>query len=569
MPRMRRNRLLLFFVLAVAAHLPATGASPSPARGPRGMVVAPDPVAAEIGRDVLRQGGRAADAAVAIAFALSVTDPMAGALGGGGFALVRSGSGTTVALDFRETAPAALTAEHFLDAGGRPVPARATDSGLAVGVPGLVAGLFALHRGHGSLPWAGLLAPAIRLAEEGFPLPRFQAGALVSAEERLRRRAPSRELFFRPDGTPFREGDRLVQRDLAKTLRRIAVAGPTGFYEGPVAERIARTVREEGGVLTEQDLLAYRPVSRAPLVGSYRGHTVETFPPPSGGGIALLAILGMLERFDLASAGPFSSRTVHRMVEAERRAFADRARALGDPAFVEIPVDRLLDPIRMAERARGIDDERATPSASLSGFSGAGGGETLHFTVADARGNVVSATISLNLWFGSGIVVPGTGVLLNNQIADFSLAPGVSDPYGLVGGNANAVAGGKRPVSSMTPTFVFPPGDAPRPRLALGSPGGPTIITTVAQIVSRVVDHGMSLQEAVDSPRFHHQGVPDRIDHERHAFSEDTAEALLRRGHLLREREPIGSVQALAWNSSRNEWEGAADPRRDGAARGY
>jgi gamma-glutamyltranspeptidase/glutathione hydrolase len=533
------------------------------------MAVAPDPVAAEIGRDVLRRGGRAADAAVAIAFALSVTDPMAGSLGGGGFALVRSGSGSTVALDFRETAPVALTPEHFLDSEGRPVPARATDSGLAVGVPGLVAGLWALHREHGSLPWAGLLAPAIRLAEEGFSLPRFQAGALASAEERLRRRDTSRALFFRPDGTPLREGERLLQRDLAKTLRRIAAEGPAAFYEGQVAERIARTVREEGGVLTEGDLLAYRPVKRAPLVGSYRGHTVETFPPPSGGGIALLAILGMLERFDLASAGPFSSRTVHRMAEAERRAFADRATVLGDPAFVEVPVGRLLDPARIAELARGIDDERATPSSSLHGFSGGGDGQTLHFTVADARGSVVSATISLNLWFGSGIVAEGTGVLLNNQIADFSLSPGVPDPYGLVGGSANAVAGGKRPVSSMTPTLVFPPGDARRPRIALGSPGGPTIVTTVVQVVSRIVDHRMSLQEAIDSPRFHHQGVPDRIDHEAFAFSEDTVEALVRRGHRLREREPIGSVQALSWNPARKEWEGAADPRRDGAARGY
>jgi gamma-glutamyltranspeptidase/glutathione hydrolase len=533
------------------------------------MAVAPDPVAAEVGRDVLRRGGRAADAAVAIAFALSVTDPMAGSLGGGGFALVRSGAGATVALDFRETAPAALMPEHFLDSEGRPVPARATDSGLSVGVPGLVAGLWALHREHGSLPWSGLLAPAIRLAEEGFPLPRFQAEALASAADRLRRRDASRGLFFRPDGTPLREGDRLVQRDLARTLRRIAAEGPRAFYEGQLAERIARTVREEGGVLTQDDLRGYRPVARAPLAGSYRGHTVETFPPPSGGGIALLAILGMLDRFDLASSGPYSSATVHRMVEAERRAFADRARALGDPAFVEVPVDRLLDPARIAELARGIDDARATPSASLSGFSGTGGGETLHFTVADARSNVVAATISLNLWFGSGIVVPGTGVLLNNQIADFSLARGVPDPYGLVGGDANAVAGGKRPVSSMTPTLVLAPGNTPRPRLALGSPGGPTIITSVAQVVSRVVDHGMSLQEAVDSPRFHHQGIPDRIDHEKNAFSKDTAEALLRLGHLLREREPIGSVQALAWNPSRNEWEGAADPRRDGAARGY
>ncbi len=533
------------------------------------MAVAPDPLAAEVGVEVLRRGGRAADAAVAIAFALSVTDPMAGALGGGGFALVRNASGTTVALDFRETAPAALSPEHFLDSEGRPVPERATDTGLAVGVPGLVAGLWALHREHGALPWAGLLTPAIRLAEDGFTLPPFQAGALASAADRLRRRDASRRLFFRPDGATLREGERLVQRDLAATLRRIAAEGPAAFYEGPVAERIARTVREEGGVLTEEDLRAYRPVERVPLVGSYRGHTVETFPPPSAGGVALLAIFGMLERFDLASAGPFSSRTVHRMVEAERRAFADRARVLGDPGFVDVPVGRLLDPARIADLVRGIDDTRATPSSSLYALPDGGGGETLHFTVADARGNVVSATISLNLWFGSGIVVPGTGVLLNNQIADFSLGPGVPDPYGLVGGKANAVAAGKRPVSSMTPTLVFGPDGASRPRLALGSPGGPTIITTIALVVSRVVDHGMSLQEAVDSPRFHHQGIPDRIEHEPHAFSEDTEEALRRRGHLLQRRDSIGRVQALGWNPSRKEWEGAADPRRDAAARGY
>lgn len=566
---MRRFRAFFLRFLVLAAVLATAAASPPPDRGPRGMAVAPDPLAAEVGLDVLRRGGRAADAAVAIAFALSVTDPMAGALGGGGFALVRSANGTTAALDFRETAPAALTPSQFLDSEGRPVPARATDSGLGVGVPGLVAGLAALHREHGSLPWAELLAPAIRLAEGGFRLPRFQADALATAAERLRRREASRALFFRPDGTPLEEGDRLVQRDLALTLRRIASGGPRAFYEGEIGERVARTVREEGGVLTESDLLAYRPVWRAPLAGSYRGHTIETFPPPSGGGIALLQILGMLERFDLAGAGPLGARTVHRMAEAERRAFADRARLLGDPAFVEVSVASLLDPARIASLASSIDDERATPSASLPAFSDAGGGETLHYTVADARGNVVSVTISLNLWFGSGIVAPGTGVLLNNQIADFSLAPGVPDPYGLVAGIANAVAPGKRPVSSMTPTFVFGPGNPRRPRLALGSPGGPTIVTTVAQVVSRVVDHGMSLREAVDAPRFHHQGVPDRIDHERFAFSEDTAQALVRRGHVLREREPIGSVQALGWNAARNEWEGAADPRRDGAARGY
>ena len=566
MPRFALARSLAL-ALIVATGL-ATAASPAPARGRRGMVVAPEPVAAEVGLSVLRRGGRAADAAVAAAFALSVTYPLAGGLGGGGFALHRDGKGETFALDFREVAPSALGPGRFLDEEGRAVPERAIGTGLGVGVPGLVAGLARLHAEGGTLPWSELLQPAIRLAEEGITLSRFQASALEQEADRLRERKGAREFLFRADGSPLREGDRLVQRDLAATLRRIAEKGRSGFYEGPVAEKIVATVRAEGGVLSMEDLRTYHEARRDPLVGSYRGHTVVTFPPPSSGGIALLQILSMLERWDLEASGPFGSRTVHRMVEAERRAFADRARWLGDPDFVEVPVSRLLDPAYLRVRADSIDESRATPMGSLPPAVSPGGGETLHLSVADARGNVVSATITLNLWFGSGIVAEGTGVLLNNEMADFTLSPSTPDPYGLTGGRANGVEGRKRPVSSMTPSIVIGRAGG-RPSLVLGSPGGPTIITTIAQVISRVLDHRMDLQEAVDAPRFHHQGVPDRIDHERFAFPDDVARALRARGHILHERASIGSAQLLGWDPEERVWKGAADPRRDGVARGY
>jgi len=323
--------------------------------------------------------------------------------------------------------------------------------------------------------------------------------------------------------------------------------------------------------MTPADLASYSAVRRAPLTGSYRGYPIVVFPPPSSGGVTLLQILGMLERYDLAASGPGSSLTVHRMAEAERRAFADRARWLGDPEFTRVPVAGLLDPGYLARRAAGILDDAATASAALGPGDPApeSGGDTLHLSVADVRGGAVAMTVTLNSWFGAAIVAPGTGVLLNNEMDDFAIAPNASNQFGLLGGAANAVAGGKRPLSSMAPTIVEHPSRGARPRLVLGSPGGPTIITTVAQVIANVVDHGMDIQDAVDAPRFHHQGHPDRLDHEVRAFPADVAQALTARGHALAPREPIGNVAVIATGAPDGTWLGASDPRDEGEAKGY
>lgn len=566
---MRSRRLATPFLLCLFLGSTVLAASRPPVGAPRGIVVAPEARAAEVGLEVLRRGGRAADAAVATAFALSVTYPLAGSLGGGGFAIHRRESGETIALDFREVAPGALKPRLFLDDAGRVVARRATDTGLGVGVPGLPAGLARLHAEEGILPWVDLIAPAIRLAESGVRLSPFQAAALAREADRIRGRQGARALLFREDGSALVESDRLVQPDLARTLRRLARDGPDAFYGGPVAERIVDSVRREGGIMTLEDLSSYRVERREPLTGAYRGHPILTFPPPSSGGLAVLQILGLMERWDVGESGPLGSRTVHLMAEAERRAFEDRAQWLGDPDSVDVPVARLLDAAYLSRRAASIDESRATPTGEpVRPEMTAEDGETLHLSIADARGNVVAMTITLNFWFGSGIVASGTGILLNNQMADFTLSPSTPDPYGLTGSRSNIVAGRKRPVSSMTPTVVLHP-DGKRPRLVLGSPGGPTIITTVAQIISRVLDHGMDLQEAVDAPRFHHQGVPNRIDHERFAFSEDVALGLRQRGHFLRERASMGSANVVGWDPEKREWQGAADPRRDGVVRGY
>ena len=550
--------------------VPIAAASRPAVRGEHGMVVAPEPIAAGVGRDVLRRGGTAVDAAVAAAFALAVTYPRAGNLGGGGFLLVRENARTHAALDFRERAPAALRPELFLDDGGRPVPERSLAGGLSVGVPGSVAGLAEAHRRWGSLSWRDLLAPAIRLAREGVAVSAGTERSLADAQDLLRRDPATRAIFFR-EGRTLREGERLVQADLARTLERIARRGAAGFYTGDVAASVVEVVRRNGGVMTARDLSGYRALLRTPLVGRYRGARIVTFPPPSSGGVVLLQILGMLERFDLRASGPGASATVHRMVEASRRAYADRSMWLGDPDAVEVPTAALLEPAYLAARSADIDDARATPSGVVQPGQPAGvstGGDTLHLSVADARGRVVALTTTLNSWYGSGLMAPGTGVILNNEIDDFAIAPGVPNQFGLVGGRANEVAGGKRPLSSMCPTIVEGEDGARRPRLVLGSPGGSTIITAVLQVLSGVLDHGMPLQEAVDAPRFHHQWLPDRLDHEVRAFPADVAAALRARGHTLAPRAPIGNVAAIGLDED-GAWLGAADPRGEGVAAGY
>jgi len=556
--------------LCAAAVLPCPAASRPAERGPRGMIVSPDRNASRAGVEVLRSGGNAVDAGVAVAFALTVTYPIAATVGGGGFLLYRTEEGAHHALDFRETAPAALKPELFLDEEGRPVPGRSDSGGLSVGVPGSVAGLAEAHRRWGERPWAELLQPAIRLARDGFEVSPWLAEAFARNRERLLADPEARRIFA-PQGELPLAGDRLVQTDLAHTLRRLARQGAGAFYQGKLADAVADTVRARGGVMQAADLAAYRPVLREPVEGSYRGHRVVSFPPPSSGGVALLQILGMLERFDLRAAGAGSSLTVHLMAEAERRAFADRFRWLGDPDFYEVPVTELLQPDYLAGRAAGIDPDRASPSSEVQPGQPAvlEPVETMHLSVADERGRAVSLTITLNFWFGSAIVAEDTGVLLNNEIDDFSLAPGAPNAYGLIGGEANAAAPGKRPLSSMTPTMVEATGDGTRPLLILGTPGGPTIITSVLQVLINVIDHEMPLSVAVAAPRFHHQWQPDVLRHEPRAFPSDVRQNLIERGHTLERLENLlGNVNAIGLDTD-GAWLGAADPRRQGSAAGY
>jgi gamma-glutamyltranspeptidase/glutathione hydrolase len=561
--------LLLVVTLVLSLAVPARAASRLPVAGARGMVVAPERLAAEAGLAVLKRGGNAIDASVATAFVLAVTYPRAGNLGGGGFLLYRDPGASYHALDFREAAPAALTPGHFRDASGRADTRRSQEGGLAIGVPGSVAGLAEAHARWGTRPWAELIVPAIELAEVGFVVTPVSAG--VFAEENARLAAdPAARAIFTKGGDSLREGDRVLQGDLARTLRAIAASGPKGFYEGPVGEAIAGAVTALGGVMTIADLASYRPKSREPLAGSYRGHRVITFPPPSSGGVVLLQTLGMLERFDMAASGAASSLTLHRIAEAERRAYADRTRHLGDPGFVDVPLRQLLDRGYLAKRSASIRDDRATPSSKI--LPGAPerpeGEQTLHFSVADARGGAVALTTTLNSWFGAAIVAGETGVLLNNEMDDFALAAGLPNQFGLMGEEANAVAGGKRPLSSMCPTIVEPPSPGPRPLLVLGSKGGATIITTVLLTILHVIDDKMTIQEAVDAPRAHHQWQPDAIQIEPHALPEDVAAALRARGHTIKVRAPMGNVAVIGVDA-RGRWTGAADPREESVAVGW
>jgi gamma-glutamyltranspeptidase / glutathione hydrolase len=572
-PATARSALVSGLVVALAVSLASAPSTSAASRRPlvagKGMVVAPEREAAAVGVSVLRGGGNAVDAAVAVAFALAVTYPRAGNLGGGGFLLYRAPDGSHVALDFRETAPSALTAAMFTDATGRIDAKKSLNGGLSVGVPGTVAGLLTAHERWGSRPLSELVKPAIRLAKLGVVVSERSAEVLAAEKGRLAADPAAATLFTR-NGAPLPPGDLLVQKDLANTLEAISERGVRGFYEGPVAGAIVKATVAAGGVMTLEDLARYRAIERPPLVGSYRGKTIVTFPPPSSGGIVLLQALALLEPFDLAASGAGASLTLHRIAEAERRAFADRTVYLGDPDVVEVPVKQLLDPAYLASRGATIRDDQATPSSTIrpGTLPAHEGMNTLHFSVADDRGGAVALTTTLNSWYGAALVAPGTGVLLNNEIDDFALGTGIANQYGLVGGSANAVAGGKRPLSSMCPTIVENTPQGRRPFLVLGSPGGPTIISSVLQTIVHVVDDRMSLQEAVDAPRIHHQWLPDEIFYERGALAADVTAGLTRRGHKLTAREPIGNVCAIGLDAQ-GRYTGALDPRDEAVAEGY
>ncbi|HEX5044829.1 MAG TPA: gamma-glutamyltransferase [Candidatus Polarisedimenticolaceae bacterium] len=557
-----RLRPALALLLAVVLAAPQAGAASRPAlRGPRGIVVSPERHATEVGVEVLRRGGNAVDAAVAVAVALAVTYPRAGNLAGGGFLLYREPGGKVHALDFREVAPRRLTAAMLLDATGKPDPGKTRGSGLAVAVPATVHGLADAQARWGTRPFAAVVRPAIPLAERGIPLSPGEAAVLQEEKDKLLR-DPAASAVFAPAGTPLRAGERLVQPDLARTLRALSRQGPAALTSGPIAASIVESARARGGVLTLEDLAGYRPVLREPLVSTYRGLKVTTFPPPSAGGIAVLQVLAMLERFDLAASGPGASLTLHRLAEAERRAFADRAFWVGDPDYVPVPTAALLDPRYLASRAATIRDDAATPSSGVQ--PGKLDGDTLHLVTADREGGLVTLTTTLNSHYGAGIVAAGTGLLLNDEVDDFAVAPGIPNQFGLAGGAANAVAGGRRPVSSMCPTLVERPGAA-RPLLALGSPSGSRIVSAVVQTIVNVVDFGMELQEAVDAPRIHHQWLPDVLYHEPRGLPADVAAALRARGHTLQARTFTWFVEAVG-TADDGTWIGAADARGEGTA---
>ncbi|WP_299361409.1 gamma-glutamyltransferase [uncultured Paracoccus sp.] len=530
-----------------------------------GLVSAQERVAAEIGRDIMAQGGNAVDAGVAVAFALAVTLPRAGNLGGGGFMLVHDAeTGETHAIDYREMAPRGASRDMFLDAQGEADSDRSRYTGAASGVPGTVAGMKLVLDSYGSMDWADVIAPAIRLAEQGITVTPDLADSLAGLRDRLTRYPSAAAIFYKPDGSLYAPGDTLVQADLARTLKKIADEGPAGFYTGEVAQAIASSVQAAGGQITVEDMAAYRAVEREPVRGSYRGHEVVSMPPPSSGGVHLVQMLNVLEAYPIGALGQNSSETIHLMAETMKRAYADRSEFLGDPDFVDVPLDALMSKAYAADIRDAISASFATPSeqirpADLAAYES---DQTTHFSIIDKAGNAVSNTYTINFSYGSGLVADGTGVLMNNEMDDFSAKPGVPNAYGLIGGEANAVEPGKRPLSSMTPTIVLKDG---KPVLVTGSPGGSRIITTVLQVVMNMIDHGMNVAEASSAPRVHHQWQPDELRTEE-GINLDTIRALRAKGHAVTVEEAMGSTQSVMMDPESGFLLGASDPRRPDAA---
>lgn len=554
---------------SAVAPIISDAARVQPVLARHGMVASQEAHATQVGVDILRRGGNAVDAAVAVGFALAVTHPRAGNIGGGGFMLVHlAGRNETIAIDYRETAPAAATREMFLDAQGEADPRKSRDSGLAVGVPGTVAGLALAHERYGSgrFALAELIEPAIRMAREGIPVDGDLADSLPRGQLRLVRWPSSARIFLKPDGVALERGDRLVQADLATTLESIARDGPRAFYKGSIAGKIATAVQAAGGIMTREDFARYRAIVRTPVRGTYRGYDVLSMPPPSSGGIHLIEILNILEGFSLRESGAGSAATLHLMIEAMKPAYADRAEYLGDPEFVRVPVAGLTAKNYASRLRAAIDPARARPAREIRpGGPAAGEGDnTTHYSVVDAQGNAVANTYTLNFSYGLGLVAEGTGILLNNELDDFAAKQGVPNAFGLVGGDANAPGPGKRPLSSMSPTIVLKDGKV---FLVTGSPGGSRIITTVLQVILNVIDHGMNIAEAVAAPRLHHQWVPDEVFAER-GFSPDTLRMLQALGHTIRVGNTSGSANSIM--AVPEGLAGATDTRQRGTlAAGY
>ena len=536
-----------------------------PSAGESCMVVTAHPDATQAGLDILRQGGNAVDAAVAVAFALAVCEPYSSGLGGGGFVVTfEAATGETRALDARETAPASSHRDMYLTNGQ--VDSQLSRYGaLSVGVPGLVRGLWELHQTSGQLPWSDLVSPALNLAAGGVTVSPLLRARIIRAEPRFNQAA--RDIFLPGDQIP-EEGSVLVQHDLAGTLSAISAGGPDEFYTGAIAQSRAATATAAGVGVTLDDLAAYKPIWRQPTMGSYRGLQIVSMPPPSSGGVHLIQMLNILEGFDLAGAGFGSAAACHQLAEAMKFAYADRSLFLGDSDFVSVPVARLISHA-YADSLRGlISPVRAYPENKIKGAPLVPGesNETTHLSIVDGQGNAVAATLTINLTFGSGMVAPGTGIILNDEMDDFVAAPGQPNAFGLIGGEANSIAPGKRPLSSMTPTIVLQNGQV---RLVSGAPGGSKIITTTLQTIINVVDHQMNALQAVFAPRIHHQWYPAKLYYEQFGLSPDTTSKLVKWGHTLAERGPMCNAQIIVIDPDSNTRYGASDPRGMGTAAGF
>lgn len=554
--------LVIFLVVSLVVSA-ATGQAASfrPEKSTDGAVVATSKYATEAGRRVLREGGNAIDAAVAVGYTMAVTHPVAGNLGGGGFAIIRMADGKTYSLDFREMAPGKATRNMYLDSAGNVVPKLSLDGYLAAGVPGTVAGMSAILDKFGTKKLDHLMQPGISYAEKGFVISARNAETFVENKDRLSKHASSRKYFLRPDGSSYKEGDVLVQKDLAKTLRLIARQGPKAFYDGPIADLIEKDMKANGGIMTKEDLKRYKPVWREPVRGTYRGYEIISMGPPSSGGTHIIQMLNILEGYDLQAMGHNSAATVNVMAEAMRFAYADRSEYMGDPDFVKVPVG-VLTSKTYADRLRSrIRQGQATPSDQVRpGTSFPEGTNTTHYSVVDRWGNAVSITYTINDYYGSAAAVNGAGFLLNNEMDDFAIKPGVPNLYGLLGGDANAVEPYKRPLSSMSPTIVLKDGQV---YLVLGSPGGPRIITTVMQVILNVADHGMTIREAVDAPRVHLQWIPDELRIEKNGLSADTVEKLTAMGYKVQVLGNMGDVNAIMVDPKTKLFLIASDPRNE------
>ncbi|TIL73502.1 MAG: gamma-glutamyltransferase [Mesorhizobium sp.] len=522
--------LSLSLTLTFAPLAAALAASPQPAKGEHGMVVTAQHLASEVGVEVLKKGGNAVDAAVAVGYALAVVYPNAGNIGGGGFMTIRFKDGRSTFLDFRERAPLASTKTMYLDKDGKPVKGASLDGYLAVGVPGSVAGFETAREKYGTLTRQDLMAPAIRYARDGFVLEQGDVASLEGGAARLAKDPAAAAIFLKPGGKPYAVGERLVQADLAASLSAISERGRDAFYKGPIADGVVKASAQKGGILAKADFETYSVRELEPVTCNYRGYEITSSPPPSSGGVIICEILNVLEFYPLSYLGTGSAETVKVMVEAMRHAYVDRNSALGDPDFVDNPVEKLLDKNYAKEIREKIDPFRAGVSQDLMPKGFGESQETTHYSIVDNDGNAVAVTYTLNGSFGAAVVADGTGILLNNEMDDFTQKPGVPNLYGLVQGEANAIAPRKTPLSSMSPTIVAKDG---KPFMVIGSPGGSRIITITLEAIVNVVDHGMNIQEAIDAPRIHHQWLPDTVYVEPFGLSPDTEKLLAGMGYHL------------------------------------